>query len=121
MNCDGGEVALPQKLVKLGGAQGRLDKDDDLVELQFVKKLVELPVLLALLHLGVVLLETMKSELRILIDIVLRGVLHELLADGLDFIGERSAEHHDLFLLGRGTEDFLHVAAHICIAREGQG
>lgn len=37
VNRDGGEVALPQQLVELGGTDGALDKDDDLVELQVVK------------------------------------------------------------------------------------
>jgi len=55
----------------------------------------------------------MKSQFSILIDIVLRGVLHELSADRLNLIGESSTEHHDLLLLGSSTEDFLDVAAHV--------
>lgn len=37
VNRDGGEVALPQQLVELGGTNGALDEDDDLVELQVVQ------------------------------------------------------------------------------------
>jgi hypothetical protein len=84
-----GEVTLAQELVKLGSAQSAFDEDDDLVELQFVQEFVELAVLLALLEGNVVLLETVEGQLGILVDIMLRWVLHKLLADGLDLVRER--------------------------------
>lgn len=108
-----GKVALAQELVELGGTQSRLDKDDDLVELEIVQELIELPVLLALGQFNVVLLETVQSQLCLVVDIDLQGILHELLADGSSFLGQRSREHHDL-LLGRGcAENFLYVATHV--------
>lgn len=113
VNGDGREVAFTQKLVELGRTLSALDENDDLVELQVVEEIVELAVLLALLQLEVVLLEAVKSELGILVDVVLGGVLHELLADGLDLVGQSGREHHDLLLLGSGTENLLDVATHV--------
>ncbi len=40
-------------------------------------------------------------------------ILHELLADGTDVLGEGGGEHHHLLLVGRVPEDLLHVAPHI--------
>lgn len=40
-------------------------------------------------------------------------ILHELLADGPDVLAEGGAEHHDLLLVRRRTEDLLHVASHV--------
>jgi hypothetical protein len=39
--------------------------------------------------------------------------LHELLANRANFLGQGGAEHHDLLLGWRSTEDLLDVAAHI--------
>lgn len=111
---DGGEVALPQKLVELVGALGALDKDDNLVELQVVEQVVQLAVLLLLTQLDVILLQTVQSELGVVIDVHLERVTHELLADGADLLGEGGTEHHNLLVGGRGTEDLLDVAAHVC-------
>lgn len=113
MHGNGWEVALSKELVQLGSTDGALDENDDLVELEIIKKLIQLSVLLALLQLDVVLLQTVQSELGVFIDIVLCGVLHELAADGLDGLGESGREHHDLLLLRSGAEHILHVGAHI--------
>ena len=88
VHSNGGEVALSKQLVELGSAHSALDEDDDLVELKVVKQLVQLAVLLLLLKLDVVLLKTVQGELGVLIDVVLRRVLHELAADGLDGLGQ---------------------------------
>lgn len=114
MDSNRGEVALSEQLVKLGSTDGALDEDDDLVELQIIKQLVELAVLLLLLQLDVVLLETVKSELGVFIDVVLRRVLHELLADRLDLLGQGGREHHNLLLLGSRAEDVLNIGTHVC-------
>lgn len=55
----------------------------------------------------------MESELRLIIHVDLQRVLHKLLADGSDLLGERSAEHHDLLLRRRGSEDLLDVPTHV--------
>ena len=85
---DTGEVALAQKLVKLGGTEGALDEDDDLVELQLVEEVVELAVLLGLTELDVVLLETVEGELGLVVNVDLQRVTHELLADGAGLLGQ---------------------------------
>jgi len=110
---DGGEVALPEKLVELGAAKSGLDEDNDLVVLQLVKEVVEFAVLLGLGELDVELLETVKGELRLLLLNVLAGVAHELPADGKDLLGKSGGEHHNLLLGGSDAEDLLHVAAHV--------
>jgi len=86
VHSDRGEVALPQELVELSGTHSALDENNDLVELKLVKKLVELPVLLALFERNIVLLQTVQRQLGILVHVVLGRVLHELPADGLDLV-----------------------------------
>jgi hypothetical protein len=113
VNGDSGEVALAQQSVELGGALGALDKDNDLVELQLVEQLVELAVLLLLLKLNVVLLKTVQGELGLVVHVDLERRLHKLLADGSDLLGESGGEHHNLLLLGSGTEDLLDVTTHV--------
>lgn len=111
--CDGGKVALAQQLVELGGTESALDEDDDLVELEVVEQLVQLAVLLRLCKLDIVLLETVKCELCLVIDVDLERVLHELLADRSSLLGEGGTEHHNLLLSRSGAEDLLNVTAHV--------
>ena len=118
MNCNAGEVALAQQLVQLVGTYGALDEDDHLVELEAVQQLVKLPVLLRLAELDVVLLQSVQGELRVIVDVHLQRVPHELLANRSDLLRERRAEHHHL-LVGRGRpEDLLDVTAHVCKVSE---
>lgn len=113
MNCNTGEVALPQESVQLVCTKRALDEDDDLVELQAVQELVQLPVLLRLAELDVVLLKTVKRELRVIVHVNLKRVPHELLANRSDVLRQGGTEHHNL-LVGRGrAEDLLDIAAHI--------
>ena len=98
MDADRREVALLKELVELGGSSDRLDEDADLervgekredsqspfstvldferrkratnlVELQGIEEVVQLPVLLFLLELDVVLLESVKGELGLVVDV----------------------------------------------------
>jgi hypothetical protein len=62
------EATLSQQLVELDGAHDALDKDDDLVKVERVEKVVKLAVLLRLFESDKVLLKTMKSELGLGID-----------------------------------------------------
>lgn len=114
MNRDGWEIALAEQLVKLRRTDGTLDEDDDLIELEVIKQLVELAVLLTLFERYEVLLKTVQRQLGVFVNVMLGRVLHELAADGLDLIGKGGAEHHDLLLLRRGPEDLLDVASHVC-------
>lgn len=113
VDSDTGEVALAEQLVKLVGALGALDEDDDLVELKVVEELIQLAVLLLLAQLNVVLLQSVKGELSVVIDVNLERVAHELLANGTDFLGESGAEHHNLLVGGGGTENLLDITAHV--------
>lgn len=113
VDSDTGEVALAQKLIKLGGTESALDKDDDLVELELVEQVVELAVLLALTDLEVVLLETVKSELGLVVNVDLERVLHELLADGPGLLCKGGGKHHDLLLSRGRAEDLLDIATHV--------
>lgn len=99
------EVTLAEELIELGAAEGRAHEDDDLVELEAIKKVVELAVLLALIELDVELLETVQRQLLLVVDIDLKRALHELLADRADLLGQRGGEHHDLLVSWGRTED----------------
>jgi len=87
MDCNAGEVAFAKQLIKFGRTQRALDEDDDLVELKLIKQLVELTVLLLFIQLDVVLLQTVESQLGLIVDVNLERVLHEFLADWSDILG----------------------------------
>jgi len=107
-----------------------------LVELEAVQQIVELSVLLALGELDKVLLKTVEGQLGLVVDVNLERlhvdvqesddgllrinfvttmahVLHELFAGDSDFLSEGSAEHHDLLVSGRRSEDLLDVSSHV--------
>jgi hypothetical protein len=85
VDTDTREVAGHEQLVQFDTTSNRLDEDDDLqryqpreseaslneaylVELQSVKELVQLPVLLDLFELNVVLLKAVEGQLRLVVD-----------------------------------------------------
>ena len=55
----------------------------------------------------------MEGELGVVVDVDLKWVLHEFLADWADLLGEGGTEHHDLLLGWGGTEDLLDITAHV--------
>ena len=63
MHRNARETTLPQELVELNCASDALDKDDDLVKVERVEKVVQFAVLLRFLKSEKVLLETMEGEL----------------------------------------------------------
>lgn len=113
VDSDGREVAFAQKLIQFVRTSSALDKDNNLVELQIIEQVVQLAVLLLLIQLDVVLLESVQSELCVLVDVMLCRVLHELAADGLDVLSQGSGEHHHLLMRRCGTEYVLDVSAHV--------
>jgi len=113
VKCDTGEVAFTEQLVQLGRSKGALDEDDDLVELETVQQVVELPILLAFTQPNGVLLKTVEGELGFVVDEDLERISHELSANGSDLLGKSRAEHHDLFLGRSRAENLLHVTTHI--------
>ena len=107
------EVALGEELVEVGAALHGFDEDDHLVEHQRVEQVVELAVLLRLAELDVVLHETVKGELGLVVHVNLHGIVHELLAHGANLLGQGGGEHHHLLVVGGHLEDLLHVRAHV--------
>ena len=55
----------------------------------------------------------MQSELGLVIHIDFKRILHKLFANGTNLLGERGAEHHNLLLCRRSSEDVLDVSTHI--------
>ena len=108
------EIALAKELVEFRSSESTLDKNDDLVEFENVEQVVQLPVLLTLAELNVVLLEAVKSELRIVINVNFKRILHKFLANWSNLLRECGAEHHHLFLGWRSSENLLHISTHIC-------
>ena len=74
MNGDGGEVALNEEVVELTSAGHGLDEDDNLVELEGVEEVAELPVLLVLGEFDKVLLQAVEGELLLVINQDLQGL-----------------------------------------------
>ncbi len=114
MNCNRWEIAFLQELIQLGGPESALNEDDGLVKLELVEQFVKLSVFLSLVKLDVVLLKAMKGEFGFIVDVNLKRVLHELLADWSNFLRKSGTEHHDLLLSWCCPEDFLNITAHIC-------
>jgi len=108
------KVALRQQSVQLRCSLGALDEDDDLIELQLVEEVIQLPVLLFLVEFDIVLLETVQGELGLVIHIDLERRLHKLLANRSDLLRESSGKHHHLLLLRSGTENLLYITTHVC-------
>ncbi len=113
MNCNTWEVAVDKDIVQLGTSNCAPYEDDDLVKGECVEKIVQLSVFLRLAKLDVILVQTVKGQLGFIVNEQLGWVLHELSADGANLLGESGAEHHDLLLRWRGTEDLLYVASHV--------
>ena len=83
MYADAWEVALREEPVELIAAGDLGDEDHDLVELEDVKEVVELAVLLGLSKLDVVLLEAVEGQLGVVIDIDLLCVFVASSEDGV--------------------------------------
>ena len=113
VNGNGREVALIEEEVELFAAGDVLDEDDDLVELEHVKDVVEFLVLLIFLEGDIVLLEAFEGEFVLVIDKNFEGLVHELTADLTDVLRQGGGEHHDLFLKRSALENLLHVTSHI--------
>lgn len=72
MDAKTGEVALDEQLVQFRGPSDGVDEDHELVELEGIQQIDELPVLLVLLESHVVLLQSVECELRSLVDVDLQ-------------------------------------------------
>jgi hypothetical protein len=108
----GWEVLLAENLGELFGVLDRLDKDDDLVELQLVQKVYEFSDLILVFKHHVVLLESVQGQLALVFDEDFSLVLHEFAADQFDVGGQSGREHHDLLVVRGLRENLLDVTAH---------
>ena len=115
MDGNGGKVAFAKEFVEFGSAKSALDEDDDLVEFEVVKELIEFTIFLCFAKFDVELLKTVQCEFGFVIDIDLKRILHELFANGTNFLSESGAEHHHLFLCRSGAENVLDITSHICM------
>ena len=68
------EIALGEELVELLRTRNGSHEDDNLVEVERIKQVVQLAVLLCLLELDIVLLETVKRQLALVVHINLHGL-----------------------------------------------
>lgn len=68
VNADGGEIALFQQTSQLGRATHFGHENHDLVELQTVQQVAQFAVLLFLRQTHVVLLQTVQSQLRVVVN-----------------------------------------------------
>jgi hypothetical protein len=113
MHCDRREVALAEQLVELCASSSALDEDNDLVKFKLIEQFIESTILLGFGKTNVVLLQTVKGQFGVIIDVELKWILHELLANWSSGLRQGGAEHHDLLLGGSCAEDFLDIATHI--------
>ena len=80
----GGDSVLVENLVELDSIVDVADEDDHLVELELVNQIHQLGDLISLFKADVVLAETVKCELTLILNEDLRRVAHELAAGKLD-------------------------------------
>eukprot|EP00128_Syssomonas_multiformis_P001969 Colp12_sorted_trinity150504_noHs@29447 len=113
MDANGWEVALHKKLSECIGTLHALSENDDLVKLQSIEKVGKLASLLVLIELDVVLLETSKLQLLLVVDVDFNRILHEFFADDADLGSKCGRKHHNLLVVGSGLENLLNKLAHI--------
>ena len=69
MDGDGREVLFHQKLCQSDTSLDTLDKDDHLVEFEYIQKFEKFAIFFRILEFEVVLLQTMKCQLGLIVDI----------------------------------------------------
>lgn len=114
MDTDGWKIAIFQQARELLGSLRFGYKYDNLVELEGIKEISEFTVFGGLVELNIVLSETMKSKLGVVVYENLLGAIDtELTANWADLRVQSSRVHHDLFLLWGSHENFLNIASHV--------
>lgn len=113
MDRDRREIVLSQNFIKFDCILNALDKDYNLIEHERVKQLSELSDLLIIFKLDIVLLESVKSQLALVIYEDFKLVLHKLSADVFHVVRHGCREHHDLLLVRCLLENLLNISSHI--------
>ena len=90
VDAHGGEIALGKELVEFLAPLYTVDEDDNLVEVEGIKKIIQFAILLFFSQLGVVLLETVKGKLGFIVDVNFDRVLSKLAADWTNLFAQRS-------------------------------
>ena len=107
------KARLDQQSVQGVGSRCRLDKNDDLIELESVKQVYQLAILLVLLKLAEVLLQTVQCQACLVVDRDLKWLFHELLASVADLFVQCGRKHLYLLLVWCHLENVLDVSAHV--------
>ena len=68
VNCNAGEVAVDEDIVELGTPNCAPHEDDDLIEGESVEEVIQLSIFLRLAKFDVVLVQTVKSQLGLIIN-----------------------------------------------------
>ena len=113
VNTNGREITLSQQSVQLLGARHLAHKDDNLIEFQDIKQVIQLSVLFSFSKLAVVKGQTVKGQLCLIVDVNFHGILAELFADRSDLLGQGRREEHDLLFMRRKSEDLLNIPTHV--------
>ena len=103
MRAYGREVALAEELVELRRARNPRNENDNLVKLERIEKVAQLPVLLLFFEVDVVLLEAMERQFALVIDVDLERNWQNP-AHGADLFRKCGAEQHDLLVVRRLAE-----------------
>jgi hypothetical protein len=98
---------------QLNSVRNSLHKDDNLIEVKSIDEVSQLSILLVLIKLHVVLLKSMESEFRLVLNKHFSGVTHELFASGFDVSRKGGSEHHNLLVVRSLLKDVLDVTSHV--------
>lgn len=112
MDTNRWEATLVEHTVQHLCSLTRTHKDNHLIELEVINEIMKLMILLFLSKLDVVLLKSMESELRLIINNDLEWIIHELLTNCSHIFIHSGTVHHNLFLIWGLTEDLLDISSH---------
>lgn len=74
VDSNGREILLNQQLSQSNASLHALDENDDLVEFQDIQKLEQFSILFCILQLAVMLLQTVQSQLGLVVNVNLHGL-----------------------------------------------
>tara|TARA_R110002050_G_scaffold264927_2_gene405905 strand:- start:2814 stop:3272 length:459 start_codon:yes stop_codon:yes gene_type:complete len=111
---NGREVELHKNLVQSLRAVDRGDKDNQLVEIQRIKEIDQLAVLLSFLQLNIILLETMQGELGAVVDEDLEGLKIETPSQSMNIMSAKATTI--IYLTRRINQNVISYVVHKLLA-----